>query len=104
MHCSAALTASAATSAISSAYSATLYAGTQYWLVYNTPAASFPNMRSHGTTALPKVFKSGTATASDTYILWGQTIATSRNFTTTPVTSAISRGNLSVPIVYVTLA
>ena len=104
MHCSAALTASAATSAISSAYSATLYAGTQYWLVYNTPAASFPNMRSHGTTALPKVFKSGTATASDTYILWGQTIATSRNFTTTPVTSAISRGNLAVPIVYVTIA
>jgi hypothetical protein len=104
LHCSAALTASAATTAISSAYSATLYAGTQYWLVYNTPAANFPNMRSHGTTALPKIFKTGTATASDAYILWGQTIATSRNFTTTPVTSSITHGNLSVPIVYVTIA
>ena len=104
LHCSASLTASAATTAISSSYSATLYAGTQYWLVYNTPAASFPNMRCHGITALPRVFKYGTATAGDYYISWAQTIATSRNFTSSPVTSSITTGALALPIVYVTIA
>jgi hypothetical protein len=104
LHCSSTLTASGVTTAISSSYSATLYAGTQYWLAYNTPAANFPNMRAHGTSALTKVKLSGTDAASDAYISWGQTIATSRNFTTTPVTSAINTGNLAVPIIYVTLA
>lgn len=104
MHCSAALTASAATTAISSSYSATLYAGTQYWLVYNTPNSSFPSMRGYGSTALPRLKMTGTDTNPYYYITWAQNIATSRNFTTTPVTSSETFGGLVICIVYVIVA
>ena len=104
MHCSASLTASAATTAISSSYSATLYAGTQYWLVFNTPNANFPSMRAYGSTSLPRIKTLGTAAVNGYYITWAQTIATSRNFTSTPVTSSETVGGLATAIVYVIVA